>query len=77
LGVDDLQTQLAERIQQLLGNQLDACVKVCGRRALEVHGAVEAIEDREQRGDGVGYGVFAKFLLFAGGALAGIVEFGL
>src|SRR5882672_1356970 len=46
-GVDYLQTQLAEGVEELLGDQLDAGVEVGGGGVFEVDGAVEAVEDRK------------------------------
>ena len=76
LGCDRSQTQLRQRVLQLSIDEFDASAELgFFRRGLQ--GALKAVQNREQRANGVGHRILTEVLLFAGGPLARVFEFGL
>ncbi len=72
-----LHSQLGQRIVKLLVDELDAIVKILQRRGIGLQGAIQAVEDRQQRLQCIRQSVVAIVLLLLGVALAKVIELGL
>ncbi len=75
-GRNGSHAQLGQRILQLPIDEFHSAAEV-GGVGCHLQRALEAVEDRQQRPDGICGGVVAEVLLLLGGAAAGVFKFGL